>query len=899
MSRTGSTPLDPPLPLPFRLGPYELTGLLGRGGMGEVYRARDTRLNRTVAVKLLPRELSDSTPARQRFEREARAIASLNHPKVCIVHDVSHDGERPYIVMEYLEGESLAARLQRGPLPLNDVLQYGIEIAEGLEHAHAMGIVHRDVKPGNVIITKTGAKIVDFGLAALRPTIFDEETVGDAITRPGQIMGTLQYMAPEQLEGKESDARTDLFACGLVLYEMVTAKRAFDGTSSAAIISAILAHPAPSIRAVEPTYSSDLDWTIRRCLAKQPTHRWQTAADLAAVLRWIHGKSDVAAAAGGDTAPARAHRGWRTPAVAAATALVLVLGTWFLASRASRGGAPASTIPIRTAITVVPDARVGQEGTPAIALSRDGSRLAYTAVVKGTTGLFLRHLDRLDATLLPGTEGAATPFFSPDGASIAFFAGGKLKRVALDGSMPLVVADAPRGRGGSWMTRDTIIFAPSSDTALFRVDASGGDLDPVSTLHGDPPERSHRWPDVLPGGRAVLFTSGNPTDYLFSDAQIIAQSLDGARERRVLVQGGAYGRYADGHLFFVRGRSVFAVPFDPERLQVTGNPVPVVQEPSKSHYLGSAQYAVSSQGLLAYLPAGGGGAELTWIARDGSATPVGALLGPFGAPRLSPDGSRVAFNIEDAQGDIGVYEFGTSALSRVTHYPEFEGNPIWSPDGSRVLFASDRGAGMQMMWKRWNDPRGSPGALAQSTTPDETLAPGVFPRLPQAWSPDGRFVAFTENHPDTRRDIWIAPFPGESGKPYPLVATPFEDNHAVFSPDGKWIAYQSNDAGGDVIYVQPFPAAGERVAVSPVDSYSPRWANGELFYWRGGRIFAVALSTEGPTLRVGATKSVFEMPARLSYDVSPDGRRVIVPQPRASAPATHLVLVQHWGAAAR
>jgi len=860
--------------------------------MGEVYRARDTRLNRTVAIKLLPPTVSDSVHARSRFLREARAIASLNHPNVCIVHDVGDEAGLQFIVMEYLEGEPLSARLERGPLPVDEVLQRGIEIAHGLDHAHGLGVVHRDVKPGNIILTNGGAKLVDFGLAALRSNIFEGETTEDAaITKPGQIMGTLQYMAPEQLEGKASDPRTDLFACGQVLYEMATGRRAFGGPSSAAIISAILSGTTPSIREVQATNSTDLDWAIRRCLAKNPEARWQRAADLAAVLEWIQTKTLT----GGDEVQPAAvpKRRWRTAGSVAAAALAIVLGTW-IAARQWQAASSIATAPVRATIQLAADAVISDDSSTALALSRDGRRLAYAAAVKGTTALYLRHLDRLDATRLPGTEGASGPFFSPDGSTIAFFAGGKLKKVALDGSSPVILCDAPRGRGGDWATADTIAFAPSSDAPLFRVGASGGDPEPLTTLSERPRERSHRWPEMMRDGRAVLFTAGNPSDHVLSDAQVVVQSLIGAKERRVLVEGATHARYADGHLLYFKGGSLLAAPFDPDRLELTGNAVTLIQDAARSRYVGSVQFAVSAAGPLVYLPASDTSAYLTWISRDGAATRIGDVKGRFLAPRLSPDGTRIAVDIDDAQADVGVYDLATGSFHRSTHTPEFDGHPVWSPDGTRFVFASERGPGVQLFWKRWNDFRGAPGILAQVAAGYPQLAPGEYARVPHSWSLDGRYVAFTDNHPDTRRNIWIAEVDGGS-EPFPFVVSPFEDTQPAFSPDGKWLAYQSNDQGQDAIYIQAFPKPGARIIVSSDGAAAPRWSrSGELFFWKGGRMFAVRVSAAGDTLKIGTPTPLFEISSRPSYDVTPDGRRLLFAQPDPIRTTTDLVLLHGW-----
>ncbi|MEN3336466.1 MAG: eukaryotic-like serine/threonine-protein kinase [Acidobacteriota bacterium] len=884
-----------PSPSPLRLGPYELLSLLGRGGMGEVYRARDTRLTRTVAIKILPATLSDSEQARSRFEREARAIASLSHPNVCTVHDIGSEAGQQFIVMEYLDGETLAARLARGPLPLDELLVRAIEIVSGLAHAHAAGIVHRDVKPANIVLTKSGAKLLDFGLAGLRPSLFERDTVTDrSLTHVGQMMGTLQYMAPEQVEGKESDARTDLFACGLVLYEMATGRKAFDGPNSGAIITGILMGEPLSIRDIRPTSSPDLDWAIRRCLARDPQERWQTAADLAAVLKWIQ-KGASSAPAG--AAQARNHRPvWQLVGALALGAAGMAFATWLVASR--RPPAPAAEVQaIRTIIPVVPDGIVGDDGTPALALSADGRRLVYAAAVKGTTGLYVRRLDRLDATRLPGTEGASNPFFSPDGSAVGFFADGKLMVVSLDGSSPRTVCEAPRGRGGSWQTPNTIVFAPSSDTPLFRVDAAGGRPEPITVLNLHPRERSHRWPDLLPGGRAVLFTAGNSTDNNFSDAQVIVQSLEDPKDRRVLVSSGRNARYAAGHLVYLTGSSLVAAPFDPERAELTGDPLTIVDSLSVSRYVGAAQFAVSRTGSLVYLPPGGGGPHmsLTWVTRSGATTPVGSVKGFFTSVRLSPDGRRVAISASDANADVHIYDLAKGTFTRITYSPEYEGNAVWTPDGTRIVFASERGPGVQMFWKRWDDPRGAPGALAAATGQDEPLAPGIYARIPHSWSADGKYLAFTENHPDTRRDIWI--LPNAPAKPYSIVTTPFEDSQPVFSPDGRWLAYQSNESGEDEVYARAFQQPAGRIRISASGGIGPRWApNGELFYWHRDEMIAATIAAVGKTLRVASARPLFQLEHGSAYDVTPDGQRFLMLRPDYSQYPKHLVLVHQWAA---
>jgi serine/threonine-protein kinase len=861
--------------------------------MGEVYRGRDTRLNRTVAVKVLPRDLAHSAEARRRFQREAQAIAALNHRHVCAVHDVGHADGIDFLVMEYLDGESLAERLARGPMPLDEVVARAIEILDALAHAHEAGVVHRDIKPSNIMLTKSGAKLLDFGIAALRRDLRDMEMSGDtAPTAPGQVFGTLRYMAPEQLDGRQTDARTDIFASGLVLYEMATGHKAVGGEGTTGIATAILTGPPASICEVLADCPVDLDWAIRRCLARDPAERWQSAADLSAVLRWSQRRPATVAG----VPPVVATRpSWLRGALVLPAALVLAVVTGGLFAWWWRADAPPART-LRASIPLVTAGILGGDGQPAVALSADGRRLVYTATVHSTTSLYLRVMDRLDSTPLPGTEGAAGPFFSADGNSVGFFAGRKLKRVSFDGTPPIVICDAPRGRGGAWERSDTIVFAPTTDGPLVRVNATGGRPEPITSLGQNPRERSHRWPELLPGGRTVLYTSGNPTDTALSDNRIIAQSVDNSADRRVLLENASYARYSAGHLIYLSGNSLVASRFDPDTAQIIGAPFTVVDVVSSSRYIGTAQIAVSRQGTLVYLAPGGGATSMTlaWVNREGTATPIGGVKGLLTSVRLSPDGRRVAFSSSEGDADVHVYDLTRQALKRITFTPLFEGNPVWAPDGTRIVYASERGPAVQMFWKRWDDPRGAPGALAQRPAEDEALAPGEHARIPQAWSPDGRLLAFTENHPDSRRDIWLMPA-GRAVESFPLVVSPFEENHPTFSPDGQWLAYMSNESGGDEIYARRIEGDSARIQISPAGGAAPRWAaNGDLFYWSGGKMFVVPVRSTPSTLQIGGHQELFALSALPFYDVTADGQQLLMLQPGGGAYPKDLVLVDNW-----
>jgi serine/threonine-protein kinase len=862
--------------------------------MGEVYRGRDTRLNRTVAVKILPPDMAHSAEARRRFQREAQAIAALNHRHVCAVHDVGHDDGVDFLVMEYVDGESLASRLRKGPMPLEEVLTRGIEILEALAHAHEAGIVHRDLKPSNIMLTKSGAKLLDFGIAALRRDLRNLDSASDtSATAPGQVFGTLQYMAPEQLEGTQTDARTDIFAFGLVLYEMATGRKAIEGSGTTAIATAILTGRPASISEVITDCPADVDWAIRRCLARDRGERWQSAADLSAVLRRVSNRPPTT---GDASAAITVPRRWTPLAVAGwSIALAATLASAGLLWKARPADAPPART-IRAAIPLVTDGIVGADGQPAIALSADGRRMVYAATVNSTTSLYLRVLDRLDSLPIAGTEGAFGPFFSADGNSVAFFAGRKLKRVSFDGTPPIVICDAPRGRGGAWNSDDTIVFAPVSDGPLHRVLATGGRPEPITSLSQNPRERSHRWPELLPGGRFVLYTSGNPTDSTLADSRIVAQSLAGAADRRVVLENASHARYSNGHLVYLAGNALMAVPFDADTAQVTGTAFSVAEAVSNSRYIGAGQTAVSRQGTLVYLPPGGGGTTmtLTWMTRAGAASPVAAVKGMLSGLRLAPDGRRAAFSSNDGDADVFVYDFTKQALKRLTYTPEFEGNPVWTRDGTRVVYASERGPAVQMLWKRWDDPRGSPGALAQKPVEDETLAPGDYARVPHAWSPDGGLLAFTENHPDSRRDIWLMPTaPG--GKSYSFVVSPFEDTAPAFSPDSQWLAYQSNESGGDEIYARRIKGDSPRIQISPAGGASPRWApNGDLFYWFGGKMFVIAAHSKGEALEVGEPTELFTVGPMPNYDVAADGQQLLMLQPGGGTPPKDLVVVEQW-----
>ena len=674
-----------------KLGPYEIVAPLGAGGMGEVYRARDTRLDRTVAIKILPTHLSDNPEAKDRFDREARAISSLSHPNICHLYDVGAQDGTNYLVMEYLEGETLADRLRKGPLPLEQFLKVGIEICEGLEKAHRSGVIHRDLKPGNIMLTKNGSKLMDFGLAKAIPKAatpasgltasFNTPAASQPLTAQGTVVGTFQYMAPEQLGGQAAEARSDLFSLGAVLYEMITGRRAFEGKSPLSVASAILEKEPAPISTIKPMTPPALDHAIRCCLAKDPEERWQTARDLGLELKWIAEAGSEA----GVSAPVAARSRARERLAWATAALLALAAIGFAIAFVLRTPKPAQ--PMRLSAEIGADANLYNEyGNPSVLLSPDGTRLAFVASGSDQKRrIYVRSLDQLQAMALSGTENAEHPFFSPDSQWLGFFADRRLKKVSVEGGAAVTVCDTARGRGGSWSEDGTIVFAPDLRTALFKVSSAGGTPQPLTTLDQQAGEVTQRWPQLLPGGRAVLFTS-NTHGGNYEDADITVYSIS-SRQRKTVLHDGYYGRYIPtGHVVYTHESTLFAVPFDLRRLEVIGPPVPILEGVSASPGDASAQFSFSETGNMVYV-AGHGGFQIVsiyWMDRQGKFTPLREFPGDYYNPAFSPDGKRLALAINDGKrSDIWVYEWTHDTLTRLT----FSGNnfnPIWTPDGQRL-----------------------------------------------------------------------------------------------------------------------------------------------------------------------------------------------------------------------
>jgi len=880
------------LPAGTRLGPYEIVSPIGAGGMGEVYKAKDTRLERTVAVKVLPQHLSASPEIRQRFEREAKTISQLSHSNICALYDVGNQDGVEYLVMELLEGETLSDRLGKGSLPLEQTLRFGTQIADALDKAHRQGIVHRDLKPGNVMITKSGVKLLDFGLAkAMAPPVQSAVTslptvlgsTPNNLTQEGTILGTFQYMAPEQLEGREADGRTDIFSFGCVLYEMATGKKAFSGASQASLISSIMKEEPAPISAVAPMTPPALERVVRRCLAKDPEDRWQNAGDLGSELKWIAEGGSQTGIAAPVAASGRRRRSWIPWAAA------LVLGALGLAAGHFLR-APVSAPVLRASINLPPRMDLEPQNT-SLALSPDGRTLAFAGSgPDGKRRLWLRALGGFEVQPLTGTDEATCPFWSPDGRFVGFFADHKLKKVAASGGAVQTICDAPDGRGASWSVQDVIVFAPSPFGGLSRVSAAGGS--PTALTKVDKLGATHRLPQFLPDGKHLLFVAGTQTSD--RDKETTINALDLASGKTTLVaKENSEGRYAEpGYLLFCREGNLMAQPMDAARLKTTGEAVPIAEHVRFVPLRWSGNFSVSRTGLLVFQSgAVARKGQLNWFDMDGKD------LGKVGEPAdffsisLSPDATKASATLASGAGgalpEIWLYDLGRGVASKFTFGNQGRYFPLWSPDGRQVAYGESAG-GIRVK-------------AADGTSEPKTLWPANTNTWPESWSPDGKFLVFRLQDPKTGGlDLWLLPLEGDA-KARPLIATPAQETTASVSPDGRWLLYTSDESGRPEVYVVPFPGLGEKRQVSTGGAVRGFWLGDRqigVVQPPDNKFFAVDVDISGSSLAVGAAHPLLggkPLP-RGPGDVTRDGKRLLVAVPLDEDASPQISLVTDWAA---
>jgi Tol biopolymer transport system component/tRNA A-37 threonylcarbamoyl transferase component Bud32 len=867
--------------------------------MGEVYRARDNRLRRDVAIKVLPAAFAADPDRLARFEQEARAAAALNHPNIVAVHDVGqHDGA-PFIVTELLEGMALRETLHGGPVPPRKAIAYGAAIAQGLAAAHDKGIVHRDLKPDNVFITTDGrVKILDFGVAKLTQpeasredlTVAPTAAQGSApATAAGMVIGTISYMSPEQVRGSVADPRSDIFSLGVVLHEMLSGKRPFGGETPADVMSGILKDDPSDLPVDERRIPPALARIVGRCLEKAPAARFQSARDLAFALEALTSPSDVAASAadaGDMDAGRRAPRGRAVPLAAAALVAVMAgllsaAAAWTL-KPATVDQAPVAKLSVNFPDGDAIDFAQGVE----LDISADGQAVVFAATHGGVMQLMLRRLDSTAWQVLPGTNEAYSPFFSPDGKSIGFFARGRLRTITIASLETRELANTPIGRGGWWADDGFIYYAPGNTTGVMKVPASGGMPVPVTTLDRSKGEVSHRWPQVLPNGRAMLVTVWTGPARDNKTVQVVR--LDSG-SRETIASGGDTGRYVrSGHVLFGRLDSLMALPFDVERLAPagtafqTGVSVRIGQE--------GASYAVSTAGDLLHIPGDEHRLDtrLVWVDRSGGVQPVPLPPQDIANTKVSPDGRRAAFNMHGATFEIGIFDFERGSLTPLTNNTTGSQAPVWSPDGRRIAFRGTRN-GYRNVWIKSVD----------GTTDEQQLTRGDRLQTPMSWSPDGKYLLYYETDPVRANDILILSL--ADGKTEPVVTAPLSQHDAQWSPDGRWIAYTSEESGGEEVYVLPFPLTGDRWRVSTSGGADPLWSRDgrELFYRAGGKVMAVDIRTS-PRFSAGTARELFPDAFAVSpnfmtgYSVAADGRFLFAQPVRPDPPTRAVQLVLNW-----
>jgi Tol biopolymer transport system component/tRNA A-37 threonylcarbamoyl transferase component Bud32 len=884
-----------PLAAGARLGPYEVLEPLGSGGMGEVYKARDPRLNRTIAIKVLTERWTDDPAMQQRFEREAKAIAALNHPHVCTLHDVGRetpDGESAidFLVMEYLEGQTLAERLQQGEVPLAETLKIAVAIADALDKAHKQGVVHRDLKPSNVMLTRRGPKILDFGLAKSSGVLAAVAGLGEgasmlptaataaSVTTPGTILGTVQYMAPEQLEGKDADARTDIFAFGVILYEMLTGRKAFQGKSKTLLMSAILTTEPKPLANAQPMTPASIDHLVRRCLAKDPEERWQTAHDLLIQLRWIAGRGGRAAGAGPLTMRERVLRAVRIAAVILAGALAFPAAMYLWRTQPEH-------LQFRSPVVGI--------SAQDIALSPDGLTIAFVAAAPEPPALYVRPVRSITSRRIAGTDGASQPFWSADSRAIGFVAGGKLKRVDIDGGAPKDVTAAPDFSGGAWGNQGTIVYGTAK--GLMRVSAEGGMSEPATTVEKG--ETGHLWPAFLPDGRRFVYTAWTAQP----GGRAVFSGALGSKERAQVMGAESNAVYAaPGYLVFHREASVFAQPFEAGAGTTSGQAIHLADGVLFDPISGRGAFDVSQTGSLIYFHGTGGqglgrgrggtiiNGQLGWLDRRGELLTVASDVGTYGDFDLSPNGRLIAITRQDAGdpgADIWVIDWERGGVATpITRDPADDVDPVWSHDSKRVAYTSFRKGNGDIYVRNGN-----------ASGPETPLIESPAEERVEGWSSDGRYLLYVSGITTESDDIYALPLKPDGtpdGKPLLVVTGPGEKAEPQLSYDGKWLAYVSTESGSAQVRVTSFPDGLERTPISKDGGGQPRWRRDgrELYYRATDNAVMVVRIGSGPTLAPGVPERLFAPlfnapvsrdPFRHQLAVNADGTRFlarIIPQ---------------------
>ncbi len=884
-----------------KLEPYEITGAIGAGGMGEVYRARDTRLGRDVALKVLPQAFARDGERVARFRREAQVLASLNHPNIAAIYGFEDSSGVHALVMELVEGPTLAERIAKGPIPVDETLPIAKQLCEALEYAHERGIVHRDLKPANIKLASNDAvKILDFGLAkalegeTASADISSSPTITRMATQAGIILGTAAYMSPEQAKGKSVDRRADIWAFGCVLFEMLTGKMAFSGETVTDTLAAVI-RSEPDWSLFPADTPQAIRQLLRRCLKKDAKHRLQSIGDARiAIEEVLSGASPEASSVSAEGRESPLRNQWSRALPWAVTALLTIVAVLLAIGYLSPAPEP---VPVIVSQILPPPntsfALGGNVAGPPV-LSPDGRKLAFGAIGSdGKQQLWVRSLDSSAAQPLAGTDGATYPFWSPDGGSLGFFADGKLKRVDASGGPPLALCDAPNGRGGTWNVSGTILFTPDLTATVYRVSASGGT--PTEVVRPSLNTGSNRWPQFLPDGKHFLFYDHSETDTP-EDSGTFVGSLDGGQPK-LLIRGTSNAVFAaPGYLLFIRQGLLMAERFDASTLRLAGDAVPLAQNVVDNFLIFRSMFTVSANGMIVY--EGGdsarGNFELLWFDRNGKQVGQTGPAGAYYSPRISPGGNSLVVSVGGVTGNnLWIFDLARGASSRLTFSHRADISPAWSPDGKTIVFESGRGA-LFHLYQKAADGSGKTMPLLVDDANEYN----------PVWSSDGRYLVFERKAtgPDSRLEIWAIPTFGDH-KPFPVVQSPFPVSQPNLSPDGKWLAYLSTESGRPQVYVQPFPRGGGRWQVSTGSGDWPKWGPGgkEIFYISAdNKLMSAKITETGSGIILGSEAPLFQINAIIGpgwpYDVSPDGKKFIVANQRQAQASQPLTLVVNWPA---